>query len=107
VTGFKPGHFEVIGNSTPPDTINDDGLFIRVIVAKSRPLILISSIVGWIYFVSWSVSFYPQVFLLYQRKSAVGYSFDYAALNMMGNSWYCLYNVIDMYFENLLIISVF
>jgi hypothetical protein len=53
------------------------------------------------------VSFYPQVFLLYQRKSAVGYSFDYAALNMMGNSWYCLYNVIDMYFENLLIISVF
>lgn len=30
---------------------------------------ILSSITGWIYFFAWSISFYPQIFLNYSRKS--------------------------------------
>lgn len=36
-----------------------------------------SGIIGWGYFVAWSISFYPQVFMNFKRKSVVGLSFDY------------------------------
>lgn len=29
---------------------------------------ILVEITGWIYFVAWSISFYPQVFLNYRRK---------------------------------------
>lgn len=40
---------------------------------------IISTSVGWTYFLAWSVSFYPQVWLNWKRKSVVGLSFDYEA----------------------------
>lgn len=52
----------------------------------------ISSIVGYIYFVAWSVSFYPQVILNWHRQSVVGMSFDYVLLNLLGFSCYTAYN---------------
>ena len=33
----------------------------EVAIVHSRPLNIIIAVVGWIYFVAWSVSFYPQV----------------------------------------------
>ncbi len=35
--------------------------YLRITVSKSQTLNVLSSVVGWIYFVAWSVSFYPQV----------------------------------------------
>jgi len=40
----------------------------------------------------WSVSFWPQVIINYLRKSVVGLSFDYVALNLLGFSCYSAYN---------------
>lgn len=42
--------------------------FVRVTIEHSAILNIITSIIGWLYFVAWSVSFYPQVFLNYARK---------------------------------------
>lgn len=64
----------------------------RVIVANSRPLIVISQVVGWIYFVAWSVSFYPQIYINFKRKSVVGLNFDFLALNIVGFLMYFLFN---------------
>ncbi|XP_020527699.1 cystinosin homolog isoform X2 [Amborella trichopoda] len=37
---------------------------------NSLPLEVVYQVLGWIAFVSWSISFYPQVFLNYRRKSS-------------------------------------
>ncbi|KAJ3224269.1 hypothetical protein HK099_008660 [Clydaea vesicula] len=51
----------------------------------------ISVIIGYIYTVSWSISFYPQLFLNYNRKSVDGLSKDFVYLNLVGFSFYCIY----------------
>lgn len=54
---------------------------------------LISTIIGWLYFVAWSVSFYPQIWDNFRRRSVVGLNFDYVALNLTGFISYSVYNV--------------
>eukprot|EP01111_Echinosteliopsis_oligospora_P004543 TRINITY_DN1753_c0_g1_i1.p1 TRINITY_DN1753_c0_g1~~TRINITY_DN1753_c0_g1_i1.p1 ORF type:complete len:270 (-),score=44.68 TRINITY_DN1753_c0_g1_i1:46-855(-) len=49
-----------------------------------------SDVVGWGYFVCWSLSFYPQVWLNYRRKSVLGLSMDFMLYNVVG---YILYGV--------------
>ncbi|XP_066058291.1 cystinosin isoform X2 [Chamaea fasciata] len=50
-------------------------------------------VIGWIYFVAWSISFYPQLFENWRRKSVVGLSFDFIALNLTGFIAYSVFNV--------------
>ena len=45
-----------------------------------------SSALGWLYFVSWSVSFYPQAVLNYRRKSTRGWVVDNVLLDFCGGS---------------------
>lgn len=70
-----------------------EDIFLRVTVAISTPLIYVSIVVGWIYFVAWSVSFYPQIAINYQRKSVVGLNFDFLALNIVGFAMYGIFNM--------------
>lgn len=90
--GERPGHVEVVGNATPIGVVDDSKLFVRIIVANSSAIILISIIVGWVYFVAWSVSFYPQIWINFKRKSVVGLNFDFLALNLLGHTLYALFN---------------
>lgn len=92
VFGEHPGHVEIFGNSTPIGIVDDSNLFIRIVVANSSALILISLIVGWVYFVAWSVSFYPQIWYNFKRKSVVGLNFDFLALNLLGHTLYAVFN---------------
>ena len=50
-----------------------------------------SSIIGYIYFLCWSISFYPQVILNYTRKTTSGLSADFAILNVVGFGCYAIY----------------
>jgi cystinosin len=52
----------------------------------------LSSVLGWTYFAAWSVSFWPQILVNRARRSVVGLSFDYVALNLVGFSCYSAYN---------------
>ncbi|KAI9179508.1 hypothetical protein H9P43_004834 [Blastocladiella emersonii ATCC 22665] len=54
---------------------------------------VISAIIGWAYFVAWSVSFYPQLILNYRRKSVEGLSLDFLAYNIIGFSCYATYTL--------------
>ncbi|KAA3675636.1 cystinosin [Paragonimus westermani] len=49
--------------------------------------------VGWMYFVAWTISFYPQVFLNWKRKSVVGFNLDFLCLNLVGFLVYSVFNV--------------
>ena len=52
----------------------------------------ISAVIGWWYFMAWSVSFVPQIYLNWKRKSVVGQSFDYVFMNVIGFLSYSIYN---------------
>ncbi|KAL0032185.1 hypothetical protein WJX77_009515 [Trebouxia sp. C0004] len=58
----------------------------------------IITISGWLYFLTWSLSFYPQLLLNWRTKSVVGLSFDYVSLNMMGFIGYSIFNI-AFYFD--------
>lgn len=93
LVGQEPGSLVVTAELSPNDTISDDNLFIRIKVAHSTGIIIFSSIIGWVYFVAWSVSFYPQIFINCKRKSVTGLSFDFLALNFMGHTLYAIFNI--------------
>lgn len=59
---------------------------------------LLSFTLGWLYFICWSVSFYPQILNNYRRKSVTGLSIDYVVANFFGFLCYALFNT-TMYFS--------
>lgn len=77
--------------STPIKNLNN--VQPPVAIVHSLPLNIIIIIVGWIYFVAWSVSFYPQIIENFQRRSVVGLNFDFLALNITGYITYSVFNV--------------
>ncbi|XP_045525167.1 cystinosin homolog isoform X2 [Pieris brassicae] len=90
--GRSPGHSEVTFSASPTDVVKLDSIFMRITVMHSKAIYVISYIMGWIYFVAWSVSFYPQIYINFKRKSVVGLNFDFLALNVMGFTMYSLFN---------------
>ncbi|XP_026751508.1 cystinosin homolog isoform X3 [Galleria mellonella] len=96
--GKSPGHSEVTFNVTPTGFVNLDTVFLRITVMHSHAINVISYIMGWIYFAAWSVSFYPQIYINFKRKSVVGLNFDFLALNIMGFTMYSLFNC-GLYFS--------
>jgi hypothetical protein len=61
------GHSEVVANISNP-AINTNNAYVRVTVNKIPGLDTFSLVVGWVYFVAWSVSFYPQIYINFKRK---------------------------------------
>ncbi|EQC42242.1 hypothetical protein SDRG_01076 [Saprolegnia diclina VS20] len=57
-----------------------------------QPYNRLSSIVGWVYFACWSVSFWPQVFLNWRRQSVEGLSLDFLVYNILGFGCYAIFN---------------
>ncbi|XP_039955265.1 cystinosin homolog isoform X1 [Bactrocera neohumeralis] len=92
VRGLQLGHLEVTATSLPDESWIVDDLFVRITVAKSEPIIYTSIVFGWIYFVAWSISFYPQIFINFRRKSVIGLNFDFLALNIVGFTLYSVFN---------------
>ncbi|XP_060797624.1 cystinosin isoform X2 [Neoarius graeffei] len=63
------------------------------LVIRSKVLDIIIKIIGWIYFLAWSISFYPQAYENWKRKSVVGLSFDFLTLNLTGFIAYGVFNI--------------
>ena len=71
------------------------------ILEEKDALYWISNILGWIYFVAWSISFYGQVIENYRRKSVSGLNFDFEIYNLVGFTTYTIYNVRGFIDDNL------
>ncbi|CAG2165995.1 unnamed protein product [Oppiella nova] len=91
LNGAEPGKTTVIVNTdnNQTDTTN---AFVRVNVARSKVIDTVGVVIGWIYFAAWSISFYPQMWINYKRKSVVGLNFDYLGLNITGFLFYSFFN---------------
>ncbi|KAJ8278632.1 hypothetical protein COCON_G00056980 [Conger conger] len=66
---------------------------IRFMVVRSNVLETVDQVFGWIYFLVWSLSFYPQAYENWKGKSVVGLNFDFLALNITGFFAYSVFNV--------------
>jgi len=101
------GHVVVTAVPSDSDIIHERTGYVRVDVMKSKGIDTFSTIVGWIYFVAWSISFYPQIIENFRRKSVIGLNFDFLSLNIVGFSVYGCFNIAlfwitsiqDAYFE--------
>ncbi|PAA90977.1 hypothetical protein BOX15_Mlig021028g4 [Macrostomum lignano] len=93
LTGWDAGRLSIGVNSTNPDFFNNHSVFVRVTVAKSDVIDDFNFVVGILYVVLWSMSFYPQTVLNYRRKSVVGLNFDFIGLNLLGFCAYAAFNV--------------
>ncbi|XP_040896044.1 cystinosin isoform X1 [Toxotes jaculatrix] len=80
----------LLSNNTDFDS---SSVRIRFMVIHSNVVSVISQVIGWIYFLAWSVSFYPQVWENWRRKSVVGLNFDFLALNLTGFIAYSVFNI--------------
>jgi len=74
------------------------GAFLGIVLPKDADLPTpayrsLSSIIGYTYFVCWSVSFYPQIITNYQLKSVDGLSIDSQVMAVLNNLCYTIYNV--------------
>jgi len=49
------------------------------------------SLTDWSYFFAWSLSFYPQLYSNWRRRSVVGLSFDFVGYNVVGFFSYAIY----------------
>lgn len=54
---------------------------------------VISGLLGWTYMLCWAASFYLQPILNIRRKTTLGFSIDFALLNILGMSSYAIYNL--------------
>lgn len=58
-----------------------------------EPLKILSAILGWVYFLCWSVSFYPQAWQNFKTKSVTGLSVDYMVASVVGFLCYAVFAV--------------
>lgn len=100
-TKSEAGHAEIVckvlNQTISKIKIDDSSSYISINICKSWELNVLINVVGWIYFAAWSLSFYFQVILNYQRKSVVGLNFDFLALNLLGFACYTIYNFCLMF----------
>jgi len=67
-------------------------------MANTTFLVILADVVGWGYFLAWTVSFLPQIYENWRRKSVVGFSFDMWAYFLLSYITYTIYNV-TVYFK--------
>ncbi|XP_060528001.1 cystinosin homolog isoform X2 [Cylas formicarius] len=92
VIAKSAGRTQIYANSTNNST-NVGDVYLRVTVYLVDVLDTVSTAIGWLYFVAWSVSFYPQIYINWSRKSVVGLNFDFLVLNIVGFTLYSIFNL--------------
>ena len=66
---------------------------ITVSVYNSEGVKMLSEAFGWMYFVSWVIIFYPQIYGNWKTKSVVGVNFDFLAIVLVDLTLYTIYMV--------------
>lgn len=49
-------------------------------------LTFLSALFGWVYFLAWGASFYPQAMLNWSRRTTSGTTVDFPFINVLGES---------------------
>lgn len=93
LTAKKAGNINLGINSSSLELTGLDNAFVRLSIFHNSAIVYFNIVIGWIYFAAWSVSFYPQVYENWRRKSVIGLNFDFLAYNITGFIAYSFFNV--------------
>ncbi|XP_033736970.1 cystinosin-like [Pecten maximus] len=93
LTPKKAGNINLGINSSSQELTGLDKSFVRLTIFHNSAIVYINIVIGWVYFAAWSVSFYPQVYENWKRKSVIGLNFDFLAYNITGFIAYSFFNV--------------
>ncbi|RMJ07077.1 hypothetical protein BHE90_014279 [Fusarium euwallaceae] len=66
-------------------------------MAADGLLTFLSGVFGWVYFLAWSASFYPQALLNWRRRSTSGTTVDFPFINVLGFLAYFVSNLAFYY----------
>ncbi|KAK4875728.1 hypothetical protein RN001_012150 [Aquatica leii] len=91
ITAMGAGHSLLTAQATQDVNVND--IYLTATIYKSKAIEVLSITFGWIYFLAWSLSFYPQIITNFKRKSVIGLDFDYMALNLVGYLSYTIFTL--------------
>ncbi|XP_035774206.1 cystinosin homolog isoform X1 [Anopheles albimanus] len=94
ISSEKQGRFLINSLPLPHRLADDSRLFAQLKVAQCRSLIIVSTVIGWMYTFCWTIGDYFQVWTNFKRKSVVGLSFDFLYLNVVGNFCYSTFNAV-------------
>ncbi|XP_063686556.1 cystinosin homolog isoform X1 [Bolinopsis microptera] len=86
-TGGKGGTFYISTELLQHKAINLTISDLEMCVVHSEKLETVIEVLGWLCFAVWSISFYPQIYQNWSRKSVFGLSFDFLGYNLLG--WIC------------------
>ncbi|KAK4452468.1 PQ loop repeat-domain-containing protein [Podospora aff. communis PSN243] len=62
---------------------------------------VLSTVLGWLYFFAWGISFYPQAILNFRRRSTSGTTVDFPLINCLGFLAYFVSNL-ALYYSDLI-----
>ena len=88
----------VISTKSDPNVIDTTSATVTINIINSEFIKQLVSTTGWLYFLLWSVSFYPQIILNLTTSSVQGLNMDFVILNMIGFALYSIFNI-EMYFD--------
>ncbi|XP_045614341.2 cystinosin homolog [Procambarus clarkii] len=77
----------------PPGVVESRDAFALVSVMTNPSIDVAADVLGWLYTIAWDVSFLPQIYRNWHRKSVMGLSFDFLTLNFIGFSSYFIFNM--------------
>nr|XP_002732273.1 PREDICTED: cystinosin homolog [Saccoglossus kowalevskii] len=93
INTYHAGECIIDFNTTSKELGDVSEVFLKLEVVHVVWLNIVIDVVGWLYFVAWSTSFYPQVVLNFRRKCVIGLNFDFLAYNLTGFLAYGMYNI--------------
>ena len=68
---------------------------------RSTSITVLSSIVGWSYFLCWVATFYPQPILNYRRKRVTGLSIEFVCYQFTGFLCYTVYSIVSYILQSI------
>lgn len=80
-----------------PDGVKEPDLPPACDSGSSKPNGVFSRLLGWVYFLAWSYSFWPQIYINFRNKTVRGLSLDFQALNFMAFICYSVFNIFFYY----------
>lgn len=90
-TGLSPGR--AVYKLSPNVSIHLSDQYIDISVIHYSFLQWVSAAIGWMYFFSWSISFYPQIVQNFFLKSTKGLSTNMVLMNFLGYLSYSVFNL--------------
>ncbi|XP_076062039.1 cystinosin-like [Oratosquilla oratoria] len=67
--------------------------YLHVSVMLKESINILADVFGWIYTICWDITSIPQIIYNFRRKSVVGYNYDMVTFNVIGFTFYAIFNV--------------